>query len=286
MAYIQGTGGIFHAASSYRLPNISHKPTGLHVSTQHIAPHKAMDSPIAFPGVAWCGACCTYHPSQQPLSGGGDEPISCRTRARSRPTYLNSSQLIPPTTSTSSGVPVLNTSDTNDSEDSDYAETNSESDNSNADSPDYEDEPIRPVEVRILRFPLSTWERINLENRVPLDIIRARFPETRPRTYSTSPQDELVCTDCGEPLHPDDWLDITAPDWQTKEERGDYCLSCLRLKHDFSLRAGFCVCRCRCQGILQQASDLYDSDVEEVYVDLPTREPVPRGNLYAASHHP
>ena len=28
-----GTGAIFHAASSYHLPNISHKPTGLHVST-------------------------------------------------------------------------------------------------------------------------------------------------------------------------------------------------------------------------------------------------------------
>src|SRR5271163_4428243 len=241
------------------------------------------DNPTAFPVLTWCEACGTHHPRRQPLSGGGDEPISSRTRARSRPTWLNSGRVIPPTTFTSSGVPVLKTSDIEDSEDSDYVETDSESDNSNTDSPNYEDEPIAPAEVRILSFPLGTWERIDLEDHVPLDIIRARFPETRPRTYSTSPQDELVCADCGEPLHDDDWLDVTAPDWETKEESGDYCLTCLRLKRDFSLRAGFCVCRCRCQGIIRQANDLYDSDVEEAYVDLPTRGPVPRGDLYTPS---
>jgi hypothetical protein len=288
MAYIRGTEGISHAASPYHLPNISHKPTGLHVSAWHIAPHKAMpslprDNPTDFPGFTWCEVCGAYHPRQQLLSGGIDEPISSRTRARSRPTYLNSSQLTPQTTFTSSSVPVLKTSDVDDSEDSDYIETDSESDNSNTDSPNYEDEPIAPAEARILSFPLGTWERIDLEDHVPLDIIRARFPETRPRTYPTSSQDELVCVDCREPLHDDDWLDVTARDWEIKEESGDYCLTCLRLKHDFSLRAGFCVCRCWCQEIIQQASNLYNSDVEEVYVDLPTREPVPRGDLYAPS---
>jgi len=277
MAYIQG---IFHATSSCHLPNIS---TGLAYRT-----HKAMtsldrDNPTAFPVLTWCEACGTYHPRRQPLSGGGDEPISRRTRARSRPTLLNSGQVIPSTTFTSPGAPVLKTSDVDDSEDSDYVETDSESDNSSTDSLNYEDEPITAAEVRILSFPLSTWERIDLEDHVPLDTVRARFPETRSRTYSTSSQDELVCADCGEPLHDDDWLDVTAPDWETKGESGDYCLACLRLKHGFSLRAGFCVCRCRCQGIIQQASDLYDSDVEEVYVDLPTREPVPRRDLYAPS---
>jgi hypothetical protein len=34
---------------------------------------------------------------------------------------------------------------------------------------------------------------------------------------------------------------------------------------------------------IQQASDLYDSDLEEVYVDLQTREPFPRRDLCAPS---
>jgi hypothetical protein len=210
--------------------------------------------PPAIAGLAWCEACRAYHP---------DEPISSRTRARTRPANLESCRFVPQLVRPPSAVPVpeaLEVDESDDSEDSDYA--NTDSDSSSTDS-ENEDESVNQAEVKRLGSPLNTWERIDLEDHVPLDIVRAQFPETRPRRYSGI---EFLCTDCGKPVHDDDWLGPNAPNFAATQRSGDYCELCSRLKPDFGFRAEFCNCRCRCEDlvreVIQELDDLYGSDEE------------------------
>ena len=148
---------------------------------------------------------------------------------------------------------------------------------STEDSSDDEDEPITSDEVRQLALPLSTWERIDVENIAPLDVVRAQFPETRERTPSVSSLDDLVCAHCAKPLHDDDWLDLKAYDFKDKLDSGDYCELCLRLKPDLRFLAEFCNCRCVCLELGDAVEDLCDSDSDEhVLLMIPRRRPVPK----------
>jgi hypothetical protein len=210
--------------------------------------------PLAVAGLAWCEACRAYHP---------DGPIGSRTRARTRPANVDSCRFVPRLVSPPSAVRVpeaLEVDGSDDSEDSDYAST--DSDTSSTDS-EHEDESVDPTEVKRLGFPLNTWERIDLEDHVPLDIVRAQFPETRPRRYSRI---EFLCADCGKPVHDDDWFDPNAPHLAATLRSSDYCALCSRLKPDFGLRVEFCNCRCRCEDLVwegvQEPDGLYDSDEE------------------------
>ena len=249
------------------MPDITYSANGVHDTFSHIISSTSVDDNFS-------------------KSDHNGEPISSRTRTRTR-TRARTGQCIPPT-SDSSAVPGSASLD--DSEDSDYIDTDSDSDTSMADSADEEDEPISPGEVTRLRDALSTWERIDLEDHVPLDIIRVRFPETRQPAPLVSPLDEEVCAQCGEPVHDDDWLDEWLrglPDseflddgWGGRYHSADYCLTCFRLKDDFNLRAGFCNCRCRCREVVEAANDLYGSDDEfDTHLYIPPRLPVPRRAL-------
>lgn len=205
----------------------------------------------------------------------GNDPVSSRTRSR----IVGPSLAAYP-----SAVPAPDTLDdgeSDDAEDSDYADT--DSDTSSTDSQNSEDDSIDLEEVRRLHLPLGTWERSDLEAHVPLDIVHQQFPETRPERHVIT---EFICVSCQKPIHDDDWFspessDPDTPDYEARQSSGEYCIICFRLKPDFTLRAGFCICRCRCVEVLREIVANHDSSDE--VTPMPDENPYGYRETLAAS---
>lgn len=212
--------------------------------------------------MVWCETCHAYFSLDV-------QPISSRTRSRTETGNLSSGAIFPPTvdppTTPTAGrstnpvgeplsSPLNEMMDADNPGDSEYSD--SASDTSSTDSAGYEDEPIPSAEVERLSLPLCTWERIDLEDHIPLHIVRTLFPETRSLRHLSF---TLKCVNCEEAVHHDDFFSLSSPDFEAIHNSGDYCMACWRLKDDFRLRAGYCNCRCRCE----QVNDADDSSDED-----------------------
>jgi hypothetical protein len=149
---------------------------------------------------------------------------------------------------------------------------------SDTSSTDSEDEPIARAEVVRLSLPLSTWERVDLEDHIPLHIIRTLFPETCPPRHLSF---TLTCVNCEQTIHHDDFLNTRSPDFEAMSNSGDYCTACLRLKDNFRLRAGYCNCRCLCEQV-NDADDSSDEDLDDANNNLRSQVRRETSSLFVA----